>query len=116
MKWWVFARKGSGNWPFHNDAFPKSFLTKRLANQCMAETVNFGAAFAEVIPYAKVGHLGSLILKDHMVVRCEREGSIFAVKVTPDILCPKCGRNYTLEMDKWISDRPLTVLYTPEDH
>lgn len=51
------------------------------------------------------------------VVRCEREGKVFASVLGRTVECPTCRRVYVLEGEKWISDRELTIIYEkPEEH
>lgn len=50
-----------------------------------------------------------------MVVRCEREGKVFAVSPNAtEILCPTCGRTYIKEGKDFVSDRKLTILFIKE--
>ena len=65
-----------------------------------------------------------------MIVRCERDGTIFAAypeplqipvwndntvthKTTSTITCPTCGRRYIREDNDFVSDRKLTILKIP---
>lgn len=46
-----------------------------------------------------------------MIVRCEREGKIFATHSSETITCPACGREYVRNFaNQWEADRLLTIL------
>lgn len=45
-----------------------------------------------------------------MIVRCEREGAVFATIRQDNITCPVCGRGYCFNGKDWESDRLLTIL------
>ena len=50
-----------------------------------------------------------------MIVRCNRDATIFAAPVSDSVVCPACYRRYTLEEDgKYRSDRELTVIHKGE--
>lgn len=120
-KWVLFARKGTGSWPYYSDFFPKKYDSKKLALQCQVDVKELGAVFSEIIAASKCPDLNPIELRDHFVVRCERDDHIFVTKprafVTDthkDIVCPKCGRAYSKQGQIWYADRQLTILHEPE--
>lgn len=120
--WIIFARAGAQPWPYRNGFFPQEYSQKKFANQCKAVAEESGAIFCEIVAAGKF-KLDVSELKQHLVVRCERDSTLWVVKPTPfaempfnidGITCPTCGRHYIKEDNIYTSDRPLTILHNPE--